>query len=603
TSLEKQEIQKDKIRQQQYLSPQYPSETTIRDKKASAGRSPSNVEYLGAVRIDEKGNVEPAMLPDPERDVSKPSLDSKPPRVLQKILENADARGVHPTMWETALNTMADDNRKDSNLNAMGRPVSGQEEKKSMDIEKAGPIKRAHIPARKDRLFAGGSTDIVEEQGILKSTPSASFSSPLIPSDKEKKTDAPQVVPPSIKQQGITDIDTTGLQIKTTEIGLKEHRRTEIDHLLSAANISPTPSGMTVKTEDAATSEDKNKKALMEEDSVQVPPSGAFPTLTSEANSESSMQTDKDAKVLPEKSQTMQPSKSPEEEREFCPACSRKITSSNESLQCSSCAVVACSSCFDYEKKHLKFHYPYDFYFETPLCKQCYERDFQIQKQIAYARSCFAACNFDYAMNYASNAIKIDPSSIYVSRAMEIIRAIEETKANLQKNDEQWQMRRKQLIAQMGARQDMATRLSLFDLSGPKISSGSISSGTISSGSRTPEKPSAGKISPAQASPTPSNRSLSQDENKISYGNMQNTPEENKRDDNKTVSKFLEDKRVYDDGKGKDISEKGKDKDFAAQTQTLSPVLPDVPKLVSEPPEIAHPDIDSFNKNSRTRKT
>ncbi|MEW5760134.1 MAG: hypothetical protein AB1779_05155 [Candidatus Thermoplasmatota archaeon] len=132
-----------------------------------------------------------------------------------------------------------------------------------------------------------------------------------------------------------------------------------------------------------------------------------------------------------------------EKPKENCPSCSARITEKNKMIICSSCKKKFCNFCERYEQGHLTTNIYYDYVFDFPLCKQCYEMAFSIQKEIARAITCLGNGNYTYAFYYASNAKKAAEKTIYEKKVNELIDKIQKAKDESKKYDEMWKTQRK----------------------------------------------------------------------------------------------------------------------------------------------------------------
>ncbi|MEM2869767.1 MAG: hypothetical protein QW379_05020 [Thermoplasmata archaeon] len=128
-----------------------------------------------------------------------------------------------------------------------------------------------------------------------------------------------------------------------------------------------------------------------------------------------------------------------------CPSCGAPLSERNHLLICTGCGKMNCTICGKYELGHMKSDVFYDYKFDFPLCINCYEKAYSIQRMLGKASICYGSGNYSYALYYAKNALALDPSSKYAGKARELIEMIEKSSQEARERDSEWRLARKQL--------------------------------------------------------------------------------------------------------------------------------------------------------------
>jgi hypothetical protein len=133
----------------------------------------------------------------------------------------------------------------------------------------------------------------------------------------------------------------------------------------------------------------------------------------------------------------------------LCPTCGRRIAPSNPVLVCTSCGRVACSTCGKFSAGQPTGNiYQYEYRFNFPLCQPCFDRHFNIQKNLARSKAYLASGNLTYAFYHAQSARQLEPESPYKGDAEELISQVEARRAQMQKAEKEWDEARRQIMKQ-----------------------------------------------------------------------------------------------------------------------------------------------------------
>jgi hypothetical protein len=131
----------------------------------------------------------------------------------------------------------------------------------------------------------------------------------------------------------------------------------------------------------------------------------------------------------------------------LCPTCGLRVGQSNPVLVCTSCGRVACGSCGRFSAGEPTGNvYQYEYKFNFPLCSPCFERHFNVQKNLARARAYLASGNLTYAFYHAQTARQMDTDSPYARDADALIKQVEQRRAQSQKADKEWEDARRKLM-------------------------------------------------------------------------------------------------------------------------------------------------------------
>jgi|GEM_PF-4356068 len=130
---------------------------------------------------------------------------------------------------------------------------------------------------------------------------------------------------------------------------------------------------------------------------------------------------------------------------EFCPSCGAKYGDHLVPQICTGCGAVRCTKCNNYEQEHVRTSIYYDYKFDFPLCIACYSKAYNIQKTMSKAMTCFGNGNLTYAIYYAQNAIRMDPSSKYAEDAAKLIQRVDDARAKKEVMDKAWKAQSQKL--------------------------------------------------------------------------------------------------------------------------------------------------------------
>jgi hypothetical protein len=132
----------------------------------------------------------------------------------------------------------------------------------------------------------------------------------------------------------------------------------------------------------------------------------------------------------------------------LCPTCARRISSQNPILVCTACGRVACASCgkFNAAGQPATSIYQYEYKFNFPLCEPCFERHYNIQKNLARAKAYLSSGNITYAFYHAQTARQMEPAGPYAEAAGLMLRQVEERKSQNAKADEEWDRARRKIM-------------------------------------------------------------------------------------------------------------------------------------------------------------
>ena len=130
---------------------------------------------------------------------------------------------------------------------------------------------------------------------------------------------------------------------------------------------------------------------------------------------------------------------------DLCPRCGRRVTARNRLLTCNDCGAVACETCEIKTTSQVDSPYYYDWHFELPLCVNCYDRAFTIQKLLAKAKAALGMGNHTYAFYHAQQALRLDPSSPYSEEAQRIIAQVDRRRRESAEQDEAWKRQRSKM--------------------------------------------------------------------------------------------------------------------------------------------------------------
>jgi hypothetical protein len=131
----------------------------------------------------------------------------------------------------------------------------------------------------------------------------------------------------------------------------------------------------------------------------------------------------------------------------LCPTCGQRISAANPVLVCTSCGRVACSACGKFSSGQPTGNiYQYEYRFNFPLCQPCFDRHFNIQKNLARSRAYLASGNLTYAFYHAQSARQLEPESPYKAEAEELILQVEARRAQMQKAEKDWDQARRKIM-------------------------------------------------------------------------------------------------------------------------------------------------------------
>lgn len=129
----------------------------------------------------------------------------------------------------------------------------------------------------------------------------------------------------------------------------------------------------------------------------------------------------------------------------ICPACGSPLSERNKLQICNSCGRTGCETCGRYELGHMKSDVFYEYKFDFPLCINCYEKAYSIQRLLGKASVCYGNGNYSYALYYANSALALDPGSRYAGRARELLDMISKAHEEAREREREWRLARKQL--------------------------------------------------------------------------------------------------------------------------------------------------------------
>lgn len=133
-----------------------------------------------------------------------------------------------------------------------------------------------------------------------------------------------------------------------------------------------------------------------------------------------------------------------------CPSCGRIINDENDLVICTECGNKNCETCGKYELKHLKTDVYYNYEFDFPLCADCYEKNYQVQRAIGKALTCFGSGNYTYAHYYAAEAYRIGSKTKFAKRIKELLEKIETAMHSAKEKDNEWRRDWKLLSRRIG---------------------------------------------------------------------------------------------------------------------------------------------------------
>ncbi len=139
---------------------------------------------------------------------------------------------------------------------------------------------------------------------------------------------------------------------------------------------------------------------------------------------------------------------------DLCPRCGRRVTARNRLLTCNDCGTVACETCEIKTQVEVDTPYYYDWHFELPLCVNCYEKAFNIQKMLAKAKAALGMGNHTYAFYHAQQALRTDPASPYAEEAQRIISQVDQRRRESAEQDEAWKRQRAKMSRTSVVRED-----------------------------------------------------------------------------------------------------------------------------------------------------
>ncbi|MCK5253157.1 MAG: zinc ribbon domain-containing protein [Thermoplasmata archaeon] len=130
---------------------------------------------------------------------------------------------------------------------------------------------------------------------------------------------------------------------------------------------------------------------------------------------------------------------------DLCPRCGRRIAARNRLLTCTDCGTLACENCEMRTTAEVDAPYYYDWRFDLPLCVNCYDKAFNIQKALAKAKAALGMGNHTYAFYHAQQALRTDPDSPYAEDAERIISQVDRRRRESAEADEKWKRQRAKL--------------------------------------------------------------------------------------------------------------------------------------------------------------
>jgi hypothetical protein len=130
---------------------------------------------------------------------------------------------------------------------------------------------------------------------------------------------------------------------------------------------------------------------------------------------------------------------------DLCPRCGRRVTARNRLLTCTDCGTVACETCEIRTTSQVDSPYYYDWHFQLPLCVNCYDKAYNIQKMLAKAKAALGMGNHTYAFYHAQQALRTDPSSPYAEEAQRIISQVDRRRREAAEQDEAWKRQRSKM--------------------------------------------------------------------------------------------------------------------------------------------------------------
>ncbi|MCK4299503.1 MAG: hypothetical protein KAX80_08215, partial [Planctomycetes bacterium] len=139
---------------------------------------------------------------------------------------------------------------------------------------------------------------------------------------------------------------------------------------------------------------------------------------------------------------------------DLCPRCGRRVTARNRLLTCNDCGTVACETCEIKTQVEVDTPYYYEWHFELPLCVNCYEKAFNIQKMLAKAKATLGMGNHTYAFYHAQQALRTDPFSPYAEEAQRIISQVDQRRRETAEQDEAWKRQRSKMSRTSVVRED-----------------------------------------------------------------------------------------------------------------------------------------------------
>ena len=122
----------------------------------------------------------------------------------------------------------------------------------------------------------------------------------------------------------------------------------------------------------------------------------------------------------------------------------RKPVSKNAAT-CTDCGTLACENCEMRTTAEVDAPYYYDWRFDLPLCVNCYDKAFNIQKALAKAKAALGMGNHTYAFYHAQQALRTDPDSPYAEDAERIISQVDRRRRESAEADEKWKRQRAKL--------------------------------------------------------------------------------------------------------------------------------------------------------------
>lgn len=131
----------------------------------------------------------------------------------------------------------------------------------------------------------------------------------------------------------------------------------------------------------------------------------------------------------------------------LCPTCGRRINAQNPVMVCTSCSRVACGGCGKFNAGPISGNvYQYEYKFNFPLDQPCFDRHFNIQKNISRGRAYLASGNLTYAFYHAQSARQLEEESPYKADVDALLKQVEDRRKQNQKADKEWDNARKKLM-------------------------------------------------------------------------------------------------------------------------------------------------------------